>query len=71
MLSFKKLFKKSVYLLLIALGPRCCAQAFSNCREWRLLSGCGVWASRGGGFPGCGAWTLGLTGFSSCCLWDG
>ena len=31
-----------------------------------LRSSCGVWASRGGGFPCCGAQALGLHGLRSC-----
>ena len=35
---------------------------FSSCGEWRLLSRCGVWTSRGSGFSCCGAWALGHVG---------
>ena len=31
------LFYKFTYLLLAALGLRCCVQAFSSCSEWGLL----------------------------------
>ena len=36
---------KIIYYILAALGPRCCAWAFSGCGEWGLLSSCGEWAS--------------------------
>ena len=41
---------------------------FSSCREWRLLSSCGVWASHCGGLS-CGAQALGLVDFSICISW--
>ena len=56
-LPYWALFK--IYLLLIALGLCCCAQA---------LSSCGSWASHCGGFSPCGVQALGLQGFSSCGL---
>ena len=31
-------FFSNIYLSLAALGLRCCAQAFSSCGEWGLLS---------------------------------
>ena len=34
-------------------------EALSSCSEWRLLSGCGAWASHGSGFSCCEAQTLG------------
>ena len=34
---FLNLFIYFIYLLLAALGLRCCAQAFSSCGEQRLL----------------------------------
>ena len=57
-----------IYLFLAALGLRCCAWAFSSCREWGLLliAVCGLliavvlllWSmgSRCVGFSSCGAW---------------
>ena len=30
-------FNKFIYLFMAALGPRCCAQAFSSCGEWGPL----------------------------------
>ena len=40
--------------------PLCCsAQAFSRCDEQGLVSNCGAWASRCGGFSCCGAQALG------------
>lgn len=38
---------------------------FSHCREWELLSGCGVQASRRGGFSWCGAAAPGLASAGS------
>ena len=54
-------FNKLIYLFLVALGLRCCAQAFSSCSEWgllfvvvhRLLIHCG-------GFSCCGAQAVGV-----------
>ena len=46
------------------LGLCCCMQAFSSCREWGLLSGCGVQASHCNGFSCWGAWAPGHEGFS-------
>ena len=40
------------------LGLCCCTQAFSNCKEWRLLSSCSMRASHCGGFSCCRAWAL-------------
>ena len=70
---------KNDYLFGVVLGFLCCVQTFSVCREWGLLSSCGVWASPCCGFsccraqaPGhlglksCHAWALELMGFSSC-----
>ena len=37
-------------LFLHVLGLPCCAQAFSSCREWRLLSSCWAPDSHRGGF---------------------
>ena len=34
-----------IYLFLTVLGLHCCMQAFSSCREQRLLSSCGAWGS--------------------------
>ena len=48
-----------MYLFLIALGLHCCMLAFSSCREWGLLSRCGVLASHCGGFSSCRARALG------------
>ena len=42
---------------------------FSSCGKWGLLSSCGVWSSRCGGFSCCVAQTLQCTGFSSFCMW--
>ena len=40
-------------VFLATLGLHCCAWAFSDCGEWRLLSGCSAQAARGGGLSGC------------------
>ena len=48
-----------------ALGHHWCAHAFSSRSKWKLLSGCGAWASHCGGFLCCRAWAL-RTGVSSC-----
>ena len=40
------------------LGLHCCAQAFSSCSEWGLLSTCGAQASHCSGFSCCGARAL-------------
>ena len=45
--------------ILAVLGLRCCAQVFSSCGEWRLLSSCGVRASHHAGFSCCEAWVIG------------
>ena len=43
------------YLYLTALALCCYVQAFSSCRDWRLLSSCGAKASPCRGFSRCGA----------------
>ena len=57
------------YLFLAALGLPCCPWAFSSCPEQRLLSSCGVRASRCGGFSCCEAQALGCVGFSGWSTW--
>ena len=63
-LSFLRVFHffyfLKTYLFLAVLGLRCCAQAFSSCGEWGLLSTVGhrLWGTR--------AQQLWFTGFSSC-----
>ena len=47
-------------------GFFCCAQAFSSCGEWELLSSHDVQASHCGHFFCCRAWAL-ERGLSSCC----
>ena len=63
-----------LFLLLAALGLRCCAQSFSSCGEQRLLC-CGARASHWGSFSCYGARALGVRasvvvtrGLSSCGL---
>ena len=60
-----------IYLFLAALGLCCCAQAFSSCGEWGLLSL--AWASHCHGLSHCGARAPGVQasvvvarGLSSC-----
>ena len=54
--TFKKnKFIYFIYLLLAALGLRCCVQAFSTCGEWGATLRCGAQASHCGGFSCCGA----------------
>ena len=62
------ILKIFIYLFLAVLGLRCCS-GFSLVVERRLLSSCGEWASRCGGFS-CGAQSPGHTGFSSGGSWD-
>ena len=51
-------FKKKLLSLFFAvLDLHCCRQAFSSCREQRLLSNCSVWISHHGDFS-CGAQAL-------------
>ena len=61
-----------ICLFLAVLGLCCCAWVFSSCREWELLSTCGVRAShRCVGLPSVlflqSTWALGATGFHK--LW--
>ena len=62
---FKILF--IIYSFFAVLGLLCCAQTFSSCGEWELLSinSSGVWASHCSGFS-CRAQAPGHAGFSSC-----
>ena len=64
--SFPFLFFKNkfLYLFVAELGLCCCAQAFSSCCEWDLLSSCGARASQFSGFSRCRAQALSM-GFSS------
>ena len=66
------------YVFIVALGLRCCTQAFSSSSEWWFLSGCRVWASHCGGLScgralALGTWASGvaacrLSGWSSQAL---
>ena len=59
------------YLLLAARGlPPCCAQSFSRCGKWGLLSSRREWASGFGGFPCWGARAPGPVGLSRCSTRD-
>ena len=66
--TFIEYFLKK-FIFLIAVGLHWCAQAFSHCGEWKLLSSCGARASHWGGFSSCRAQTLEYAGFSSCGSW--
>ena len=58
---FSKIF---IYLFWAVLGLHCCAQVFSSCGKWGLLSSCiARVASHCGGFSWYGAQALGHTGF--------
>ena len=48
-------FINFIYLFLAALGPCCCAQAFSSCTSGGPLFRCGARASHCGGPSPCGA----------------
>ena len=48
-----------VCLLLAVLGLHYCVRAFSSCGWWGLVSSCGPWTSRCGGFSCCGTRALG------------
>ena len=77
-LSFLRVFHffyfLKTYLFLAVLGLRCCAQAFSSCGEWGLLSTVGhrlwgtraqqLWLSSSGahGLSSCGSRAPGHTG---------
>ena len=52
-LSFLK--NNFIYLFLTVLGLCCCAQAFSSCGEWGLLSSCSARAFHCSSFSCCGA----------------
>ena len=58
-----------IYLFLPVLDLPCCVCASSSCRERRLLSRGGAWASHCCGFSCCRARALGNVGFSSCSTW--
>ena len=64
-----------LFYFLAVVGPNCCKQAFSSCREWALLfiAVCGVLVAVV--FFCCGVWALGkwasvvaTQGLSSCGL---
>ena len=57
-----------IYLFLTVLGLHYCAQAFSSCDEWELLSYCSERASPCCGFS-YGAAALGHEVLSSCSAW--
>ena len=58
------------YLLIFgSAGASLLLRLLSSCGAG-LLSSCGEWASRCGGFSCCGAQSLGHTGFSSGGSWD-
>ena len=62
------IFKNYLFFLAL-LGLHCCAQAFSSCSKWELLSHGSAWASDFGRFSCFRAWALGCLGFSSCGTW--
>ena len=57
-ISFIFFFKKIYYLSLAVLGLHCHGQAFSSCRERRLRSNCGAWASPCSGSSCSRAWAV-------------
>ena len=58
LINFLKIITKIIYLLLAALGLRCCTQAFSSYGEWELLPSCGARTSPQSGFSCCRARAL-------------
>ena len=52
---FSFLKNNFIYLFLTVLGLCCCAQAFSSCGEWGLLSSCSARAFHCSSFSCCGA----------------
>ena len=63
-ICFIFLFPKNIYLFWAVLGLHWCAQAYSSCGKWGLLSSCiARVASHCGGFSWSGAQALGRTGF--------
>ena len=68
--SFCSCSNLDFFFFLAVLGL-CCAQTFSSCGEWVLLSinSSGVWASHCSGLSCCRAQAPGPVGFSSCDKW--